>query len=227
MKIKVVVGSFLLFILIGSLLVVKLNVQAAIGPGSSFDPPSITLVENDDVLLHEENMTLFSNISESFQAGKRYEEVLELMHDGGMDGYVRVAIIKYWADKNGNKINDLDTDLINVELGEDNWIMDEVNNTENRIMLYYRQYISYDEKTSPFMYSITIDPSVNTLYDVTETVDANGNKRIEMAKKYANYKPVIEIIGDAIQTRNAKEAIKSEWGVDVEIINDEIVSVNH
>ena len=47
-----------------------------------------------------------------------------------------------------------------------------------------------------------------------------------MEYEYDNYKFIVDVEVDAVQTHNAKDAIKSAWGVDATIENGKIVSLN-
>ena len=50
--------------------------------------------------------------------------------------------------------------------------------------------------------------------------DENGYQTIETVYEYDGYRFYIEAEADAVQTHNAQEAIKSAWGVDVEVSED-------
>ena len=56
--------------------------------------------------------------------------------------------------------------------------------------------------------------------DVTKQVDGNT---IRYTYKYDGYSFHVDAEVDAVQTHNAQEAIKSAWGVDVSVNDDETV----
>lgn len=64
--------------------------------------------------------------------------------------------------------------------------------------------------------TLRIDPKIAT--DVEKTVK---DKTITYTYKYNGYTFHIDAEVDAVQTHNAKDAIKSAWGVDVNVSDDE------
>ena len=50
--------------------------------------------------------------------------------------------------------------------------------------------------------------------------EENGAQTITMAYAYDGMRARLDAEADAVQTHNAKDAIKSAWGVDVEIAAD-------
>ena len=66
----------------------------------------------------------------------------------------------------------------------------------------------------------TIDTFVRVI--ITKSwQDEKGNKTITYTYKYNGYTFHIDAEVDAVQTHNAKDAIKSAWGVDVNVSDDE------
>lgn len=54
----------------------------------------------------------------------------------------------------------------------------------------------------------------------TVTIDENGYKTITFTYAYNGYTFQLDAEVHAVQTHNAQEAIKSAWGVDVEVDAD-------
>jgi hypothetical protein len=160
---------------------------------------------------------------------------------GTIDEYVRVVVYKYWAkvDASGNTVKDpsLNTDYIDLDFNtvpngseKDGWIMDPstVKSKECRV-LYYNMPISptsYGEDidkepefatyTDNFITGFTISGDIKTKYKKTvEKKDGVTTTKYEYFYDGCTF--VIEMEADAVQTHNAKEAIKSAWGVDVKI----------
>lgn len=66
--------------------------------------------------------------------------------------------------------------------------------------------------------TLRINPSIAS--DVKQNVSEDG-KTITYTYKYNGYTFHIDAEVDAVQTHNAKDAIKSAWGVDVNVSDDE------
>ena len=62
---------------------------------------------------------------------------------------------------------------------------------------------------------------------MTETVsqDADGNKTITTVYEYDGYRFNLEAEVDAVQTHNARDAIKSAWGVEVNVADNGTLSL--
>ena len=50
-----------------------------------------------------------------------------------------------------------------------------------------------------------------------ELIQTTTDNVITYEYKYDGYQSVVEVEGDAVQTHNAKDAIKSAWGVNVNV----------
>lgn len=74
-------------------------------------------------------------------------------------------------------------------------------------------------ETTPAL-SDTIRVNESIAQDVTKQVDGNT---IRYTYKYDGYSFHVDAEVDAVQTHNAQEAIKSAWGVDVSVNDDETV----
>lgn len=96
----------------------------------------VTLLENDKEISWrnydsrkdngswlEEKGVLLENMvpeGEKFKIGVWYPEELKVMNSGTINQYVRVSLYKYWLDENGEKVQTLTPDLIDLELQTDN-----------------------------------------------------------------------------------------------------------
>lgn len=147
---------------------------------------------------------------EELALNKEYKEELAVMNSGSIDEYVRVAIIKSWI-KDGEKVTTLSPDMIRLNLTGDGWIEDESVRTAERTVLYYKGILKVGETTPLFADTISIDGQI--AYRVK--VEQNGNT-ITTTYEYDGVEFSLEAEVDAVQTHNAKEAIKSAWGVDAE-----------
>lgn len=178
---------------------------------------------------------------EDLKIGKVYKEKLKVKNTGAIGEYVRVSVYQYWTDESGDERNrNLDPEYIKLKFvntgdGGD-WLIDENAGTKERTVLYYRNVLPVDGETSSFTESIEIDPSITKLVaeeTVSEKVtETTGGKETTTIKKstyvYDGKQFCLEVEVDAVQDHNAKDAILSAWGKDVELDGDgNIVKLNN
>lgn len=148
--------------------------------------------------------------------GRNYTEELSVRNSGNIDEYVRVRIYRYWTDENGDRVQELAPDLIGLNLTGNGWILDENATTEERTVLYWPQILTVGETTAAFSDLLKIDSSIMSKVTTTTTVE-DGVNRTVTTFNYDGVKFNLEAEVDAVQTHNARDAIKSAWGVDVNI----------
>lgn len=154
---------------------------------------------------------------DTFTPGKKYNEAISVQNSGNIDTFVRVIITKSWQDKEGKKNTTLSPDLIELNFLTDNgWEIAKDQSTTERTVLYYTKAIAAGDSTPALSDTIRINPSIAA--DVTKHVDGNT---ITYTYKYDGYTFHLDAEVDAVQTHNAKDAIKSAWGVDVNVSDDE------
>ena len=171
----------------------------------------VSLLENDKVVSSRDYVsnnewkgtsegTLLTNLlgkDETFTPGKKYNEAISV--------------------KNSNKNTTLSPDLIELNFLTDNgWQIAKDQSTTERTVLYYTKAVAAGDSTPALSDTIRIKPSIAK--DVTKHVDGNT---ITYTYKYNGYTFHIDAEVDAVQTHNAKDAIKSAWGVDVNVSDDE------
>lgn len=191
----------------------------------------VSLLENDKVVSSRDYVsnnewkgtsqgTLLTNLlgkDETFTPGKKYNEAISVKNSGTIDTFVRVIITKSWQDEEGNKYTNLSPDLIELNFLTDNgWLIAKDQSTTERTVLYYTKAVTAGDSTPALSDTIRIKPSIAK--DVTKHVDGNT---ITYTYKYNGYTFHIDAEVDAVQTHNAKDAIKSAWGVDVNVSDDE------
>lgn len=161
---------------------------------------------------------------ETFALGKTYQEELSVTNTGSIDTYVRVIVHKSWIDANGEKDQKLSPELIHLNLTGNGWVEDTDASTKERTVLYYTTPLAAGDSTSVFADSISVDPSIST--KVTESVtEQDGYKTITYDYAYDGYTFQVEVEVNAVQTHNAQDAIKSAWGVDVDVLADQSLSL--
>ena len=191
----------------------------------------ISLLENDKVVSSRDYVsnnewkgtsqgTLLTNLlgkDETFTPGKKYNEAISVKNSGTIDTFVRVIITKSWQDKEGKKNTTLSPDLIELNFLTDNgWQIAKDQSTTERTVLYYTKAVAAGDSTPALSDTIRINPSIAK--DVTKHVDGYT---ITYTYKYDGYTFHVDAEVDAVQTHNAKDAIKSAWGVDVNVSDDE------
>ena len=161
---------------------------------------------------------------EKLVLGKDYTEKLTVKNSGAIDSYVRVILTKSWQKAN-EKETALSPKLIELhEVEGAGWVKDEASSTDERIVLYYTNVLGVDKETTPCIDAISINPAIGT--KVTETREnVAGGTKITYTYAYNGYTFNVEAEVDAVQTHNAKDAIKSAWGVDVAIAADGTLSL--
>jgi len=112
---------------------------------------------------------------------------IAIKNTGNIDAYIRVRLVSYWVDEEGNiaakasitpKINTLD---------QTKWIADEDNHT-----YYYKNKVAKETETS------------NLLSEMSVTL-----------KSEDGYRQVVEVLAEAIQAEPEK-AVEESWNVEVE-----------
>lgn len=193
----------------------------------------VSLVENDNVVSSRDYVsddqwegttegTLLANMlgeDEKFTPGKRYDEAISVKNSGNIDTFVRVILTRSWQDAEGKKNTSLSPDLIELNFLTDNgWVIAEDQSTPERTVLYYTKALPVGESTPALSDTIRVNEAI--AQDVTKTVEGNT---IRYTYKYDGYSFHVNAEVDAVQTHNAQEAIKSAWGVDVSVNDDETV----
>ncbi|MDE7318732.1 MAG: hypothetical protein K2N46_03245 [Lachnospiraceae bacterium] len=170
----------------------------------------------------EEKGVLLENMvpeGEKFKIGAWYPEELKVMNSGTINQYVRVSLYKYWLDENGEKVQTLTPDLIDLELQTDNgWMIDEESSTDERTILYYNRVLETGETSPAFAGRLKIDQSVTAKVTQTTEKTANGSKIIT-TYDYDGVQFCIEATVDAVQEHNVEDAVWSAWGRKVTVNN--------
>lgn len=201
----------------------------------------VSLLENDKVVSSRdyvsnnewkgtsegELLTDLLGKDDTFTPGKKYNEAISVKNSGTIDTFVRVIITKSWQDKEGKKNTELSPDLIKLNFLTDNgWEIakdqsyqsEQSDQYKERTVLYYTKALKAGKPTPALSDTLRINPSIAS--DVKQNVSEDG-KTITYTYKYNGYTFHIDAEVDAVQTHNAKDAIKSAWGVDVNVSDDE------
>ena len=156
---------------------------------------------------------------------KKYDEKLAVKNSGSIDEYVRVTVQHYWADKEtGDKLSNLDPSNIQIDFTNDGWTEDKSAETTERNVFYYNSILKKGQTSTDFTDKISISGDIAAIVGQTSQTDDNGLTTITTTYEYDGAQFVLEATVDAVQTHNAKDAIKSAWGVDVNISDDGALS---
>ena len=172
-----------------------------------------------------EQATFALNGAEGFKPGETYEKALSVGNTGSIDAYVRVIITKSWqrvpeGSRFPEKVTSLDPEYIELEMLEtDGWLKDESASTFERDVYYYTNILEADT-SADLGYSFRINPEV-----AKELIQKNENGVITYEYKYADCQSVVEVEVDAVQVNNAEDAIKSAWGISVEVSENGTLSL--
>ena len=157
---------------------------------------------------------------------KKYDEKLAVKNSGSIDEYVRVTVQHYWVDKEtGDKLSKLDPSKIQIDFTNDGWTEDKSAETTERNVFYYNSILKKGQTSSDFTDKISISGDIAAIVGQTTQTDDNGLTTITTTYEYDGALFVLEATVDAVQTHNAKDAIKSAWGVDVNISDDGALSL--
>lgn len=178
---------------------------------------SKTYDDQGDATTNDEGKLLQNLLKEDekFVLGKTYDEKLAVENSGNIDTFVRVVLTKSWQDKEGKNV-DLSPALIELGFNQDGWVINEAQSTDERVVLYYTKVVESKKTTPDFMKTIRISNQLSTMYTKVE-----DEKTIKYQYTYNGYTFTLDAEVDAVQTHNAKDAIKSAWGIDVSVNDDE------
>lgn len=150
---------------------------------------------------------------ETLHVGQKYDEALAVANTGSINEYVRVSIVRYWLDSDGNKVRTLTPDLIDLNMPGNGWVIDPEASTDERCVLYYTSLVEAGGVTAPLSDTLKIDSAV--VNKVTQTESGRGT--IVTTYDYDGVQFVIEANVDAVQEHNAEDAILSAWGRSVTV----------
>ena len=170
----------------------------------------------------------------SFQIGRKYPFVITCKNTGTIDHYLRVTVYKYWVQvgkdeefglkgwfhglsSNTKKLLDKEKHSpATIHLGYNGsegynssaWAKDPDSSTDERDVYYYTGILPVGGETAPLFDTLWVDSSVAKSV-ITETVGSLTT----YTYAYDGYGFVVQAEADAVQTHNARAAIRSAWGL--------------
>lgn len=167
---------------------------------------------------------MLKETGDKLEIGRDYTEQLSVRNSGTIEEYVRVRVFKNWTDADGTKVTTLAPSLIVLNLTQNGWIVDQKASTEERTVLYWPKPLKAGESTAPFSDTLRIDSAVAKKVTKNETVSGDYST-VTTDYNYNGKKFNLEVEVDAVQTHNAEDAIKSAWGVNVNVAADGTLSL--
>lgn len=163
---------------------------------------------------------------EKLAPGKAYPERLSASNSGQIDNYVRVIVYRDWENTQRVRDTTLSPELIQLGLSSgQGWLLDENASTSERLVLYYSKVLAPGQESPALSDTLTISPEIASKAKETVTEGEDGSKTITTSYLYDGYRFNLTAEVDAVQTHNAQDAIKSAWGVDVNIASDGTLSL--
>ena len=165
-----------------------------------------------------EDGVLYTSIGDKIEPTRTYKDSVGVINTGDADEYVRVIVRKYWTDEKGKKDTSLSPDLIELSADEKKWTVTDGGSDETQI--YYLKNVLKKESEEELFKDIRISGDVlkEGVGKIVEGVEEGKATKtiITYTYKYNGYTFNVEAEAQSVQTHNAKEAIKSVWGVDAE-----------
>lgn len=155
--------------------------------------------------------------SAKIEPGLKYREELAAQNGSEIPIFLRMTVRKYWLDKNGEKASGLSPNRIRLTYGKEAynnaaWKLNEAESTTESATYYYNTTLSAGATTEPLFDQLVIDSNVAKIEGYTTRTE--GNKTIyTYIYRYNGYSCAIEADVQAVQTHNANDAIRSQWGV--------------
>ncbi len=158
--------------------------------------------------------------------GRVYKEEIAARNGQDTPIYVRMTVRKYWVKANedgteGEKTPLLSPSQIHLTYGSGeynttDWFINPDESTAESATYYYRRQLGSHADTEPLFTRLMIDGSLlSDKYMKTEESknESTGVTTITYTYTYDGYAFIIKADVQAIQTHNANDAIRSQWGV--------------
>lgn len=161
------------------------------------------------------------------EPGKLYKEEIAARNGQDIPVYLRLTVKKYWMVTDEDRVPQgkapaLSPKLIRLSAGgktynSSDWFLNPKESTDEQETYYYRKQLAAGADTEPLFDSLVIDPLAGDK-ELLEKEEVSREKKgdvtvIKYRYKYDDYAFYIKADVQAIQTHNANDAIRSQWGV--------------
>lgn len=200
----------------------------------------VSLLENGNIIAYrnydysssskpeelEGELFTYLGTSKTMLPGKSYQEEIAVKNSGNMDGYIRIAIHKYWLDGEDKKyIEGYKRYIELIKNNHENWILDEKASDAERTVYYYAKPLAEGEITPNVISKIKIAEQARKEVSFNSKTEGE-NTIITSSRNYQRYKAYIGMTVDTVpRSSNAAAAILSAWGREVEIAEDGTLSL--
>ena len=177
------------------------------------DGISVELLENGNPVGEDGVLKDLKTIN--VKPGMTYQENISVRNNGNAPEFVRLVVRKYWTE-GGKTVKDLELTPALIELGlSKGWTENGKERTDEMSVYYCKNQLAQNEQ-SQAIETVRVDGEVLTNpKNITVSEKKGTDKTVYIyTYKYDGYALNIEAEAQAVQTHNAKDAIKSIWGVD-------------
>ena len=166
----------------------------------------------------------------SIEPGRAYKEEIAASNGSDIPIFLRLTVRKYWIDeKTGEKVTNMSPKRIKLTYGNKAynsgaWQINPAESSAESETYYYNTTLAAGASTTPLFDQLMIDPKIAGIEEYTTRYD--GSKTIYTYKyHYDGYAFIIEADVQALQTHNANDAVRSQWGVNnvtAEFVSNEV-----
>lgn len=141
--------------------------------------------------------------------GERIDYPIKVKNTGDYPLYAKITVKKYWSEANKKNYNGNSSLITLLNKNGDDWIMDDKTDMNNKEVVYFysRKPIEPNKMSSEFISQVAISENVSVK---DRTLNLN-----------------VDCTVDAIQNIDVKNAMMAEWGLDVSISDDGILSIEN
>ena len=141
--------------------------------------------------------------------GERIDYPIKVKNTGDYPLYAKITVMKYWSEANKKNYNGNSSLITLLNKNGDDWIMDDKTDMNNKEVVYFysRKPIEPNKTSSEFISQVAISENVSVK---DRTLNLN-----------------VDCTVDAIQNIDVKNAMMAEWGLDVSISDDGILSIEN
>ena len=141
---------------------------------------------------------------------KGNEGIYNVDNTGSADAYIRVTVKSYWADLDGNPLEELDPTAFSLTANEEDWInagpVVGENGEDAGVLFYCKTPVAPGKATEDLLKTLTISTDIDN--------------------SYTDKKIVLEAVAEGVQLAGSQyndlnaSAIEYEWGVKVTLADD-------
>ena len=141
--------------------------------------------------------------------GERIDYPVKVKNTGDYPLYAKITVKIYWSEDNKKYYNGNSSLITLLNKNGDDWIIDDETDTNNKEVVYFysRKPIEPNKTSSEFISQVAVSENVSV--------------------KDRTLKLNVDCTVDAIQNIDVKNAMMAEWGLDVNISDDGILSIEN